>query len=302
MKNISAIDRFFRAFVGVIFLQLAFFWVSGTIQIAAYVVGGILVATALIGFCPLYRVCGIGRSRVPSARVPGQRPRVLRMVFAWLLLIAEVVGGSFASSFFTSKLFLKDFNAMNEEYKQTLYLTGRNEREMAVARYERLLPAYARFKEKYTVYRPYILRNDTQLPSDLARVAGILSGVNELVHRGDLKAAHLGLEEVRPVFQEMFKRNGFSMLSVALVDFHDVMEKLLEAAAAKDPAKIGVLYAQASEKLKAVETESNDVDVAAIRRNLDDLDQLARNAQADQLPKKSDELKASFIKVYLKRG
>lgn len=299
MRNVGAIDRFFRAFVGVIFLELALFWLSGTLQIGAYVVGGILVATAAIAFCPLYRIFGIGRGY--SCAV-GQRPRIFRIVIAWLILIAEVVGGSFASSFLTSKLFLKDFNAMNEEYKQTLYLTGKNEREKAVAHYESLLPAYTRFKEKYTSYRPYILRNDTQLPSDLARVAGMLSGVKELVYSGDLKAAHLGLEEVRPVFQEMFKRNGFSMLSVALVDFHDEMERLLDAAAAKDSAKLVALYAQASDKLKAVEAESNDAEIVAIRRNLDDLNELAKTAQAESLAKKGDELKANFIKVYLKRG
>ena len=298
MKNISAIERFFRAFVGVIFLELAFFWVSGATQVAAYVVGGILVATAAFGFCPLYRILGIGR----RASAAGQRPRVFRIVIAWVLLIAEVVGGSFASSFLTSKFFLKDFNAMNEEYKQTLYLTGKNEREKAVLHYENLLPAYTRFKEKYSTYRPYILRNDTQLPSDLARVAGMLSGVKELVHSGDLKAAHLGLEEVRPVFQEMFKRNGFSMLSVALVDFHDAMELMLNAAGAKDAEKLVALYPQVSEKLKAVEAESNDAEVAAIRNNLDELYELARNSQVEPLAKKSDELKASFIKVYLKWG
>ena len=298
MKNISAIERFFRAFVGVIFLELAFFWVSGATQVAAYVVGGILVATAAFGFCPLYRILGIGR----RASAAGQRPRVLRIVLAWVLLIAEVVGGSFASGFLTSKFFLKDFNAMNEEYKQTLYLTGKNEREKAVLHYENLLPAYTRFKEKYSTYRPYILRNDTQLPSDLARVAGMLSGVKELVHSGDLKAAHLGLEEVRPVFQEMFKRNGFSMLSVALVDFHDAMELMLNAAGAKDADKLLALYPQVSEKLKAVEAESNDAEVAAIRKNLDELYELAKSSQVEPLAKKSDELKSSFIKVYLKRG
>lgn len=283
MRNVGAIDRFFRAFVGVIFLELAVFWLSGTLQIAAYVVGGILVATAAIAFCPLYRVVGIGQGYTCAT---GQRPRMFRIVLAWLVLIAEVVGGSFASSFFTSKFFLKDFNAMNEEYKQTLYLTGKNEREKAVAHYESLLPVYTHFKEKYTSYRPYILRNDTQLPSDLARVAGMLSGVKELVYSGDLKAAHLGLEEVRPVFQEMFKRNGFSMLSVALVDFHDEMEQLLDAAAAKDSAKLVALYAQASDKLKAVEAESNDAEIVAIRRNLDDLNDLAKTAQAESLAKK----------------
>ena len=90
MRNVGFIDRFFRAFVGVIFLELAVFWLSGTLQIAAYVVGGILVATAAIAFCPLYRVVGIGQG---YACATGQRPRMFRIVMAWLILIAEVVGG-----------------------------------------------------------------------------------------------------------------------------------------------------------------------------------------------------------------
>ena len=58
-----------------------------------------------------------------------------------------------------------------------------------------------------------------------------------MVHTGDLHEAHLELEKVRPVFQEMFKRNGFSLLSVALVDFHDAMEVMLDAANAKDQGR-----------------------------------------------------------------
>ena len=77
MRNVGSIDRFFRAFVGVIFLELAVFWLSGTLQIAAYVVGGILVATAAIAFCPLYRIVGIERG---YACAVGQRPRIFRIV------------------------------------------------------------------------------------------------------------------------------------------------------------------------------------------------------------------------------
>ena len=100
----------------------------------------------------------------------------------------------------------------------------------------------------------------------------------------------------------MFKRNGFSMLSVALVDFHDDMERLLDAAGARDAGKLTALYAAASDKLKAVEAEANDEEVAAIRKNLDELNELAKASQSDALAEKADELKASFIKVYLTRG
>jgi type IV secretory pathway VirJ component len=85
------------------------------------------------------------------------------------------------------------------------------------------------------------------------------------VRTGDLHAAHLDLEKVRPVFQEMFKRNGFSMLSIALVDFHDAMELAMDAANAKNASKVIELYTPISEKLKAVEAEANDAEIQTIR-------------------------------------
>jgi 2-oxo-4-hydroxy-4-carboxy--5-ureidoimidazoline (OHCU) decarboxylase len=130
----------------------------------------------------------------------------------------------------------------------------------------------------------------------------MLADVNSLVRTGDLHQAHLDLEKVRPVFQEMFKRNGFSMLAVALVDFHDAMELVLDAANQKDPAKLIGLYPQVSDKLKAVEAETNDAEIQDIRKNLDELLAMAKEARIDTLPAKGDVLKSSFVKVYLKRG
>ena len=73
-------------------------------------------------------------------------------------------------------------------------------------------------------------------------MASIFKEVNDDVRSGDLHQAQLDLEKVRPVFQEMFKRNGFSMLSVSLVDFHDAMERMLEAAHAGHAARISAFY------------------------------------------------------------
>ena len=65
----------------------------------------------------------------------------------------------------------------------------------------------------------------------------MMQAVKEGVKTGDLQQAHLDLEKVRPVFQQLFKRNGFSMLAVALVDFHDSMELILDSANAKNAEK-----------------------------------------------------------------
>lgn len=296
MANIGTLDRILRTLLGIALLQLAFFWLGGTGQILAGVAGAILLVTAGVRFCPLYKVLGLssGGGSMAGGRV--------MTVIGVLAVLALAVGGSIASNFFTRKLFLEDFNAMNHYYKQTLFLTGKNDRGAANENYDRLLPAYKAFLDKYSAYRPFALRGDSQLGGDLGKVSAMLAGVNTLVRTGDLHQAHLDLEKVRPVFQDMFKRNGFSMLAVALVDFHDAMELMLEAGNAKDDKKLITLYPEVSDKLKVVEAEANDAEIQLIRKNLDDLLAAAREARRDQLPATADALKTSFVKVYLKRG
>src|SRR5690606_25438684 len=122
-----------------------FFWLGGVSQITAGVVGAVLLLTAGVSFCPLYRMIGVSTAGGGSKAVA---------IIGLVLLIVVVIGGSFASNFFTRKLFLEDFNAMNHHYKQTLFLTGKNERAEAIANYDRLLPAYRDFAAKYSSYRP----------------------------------------------------------------------------------------------------------------------------------------------------
>jgi len=300
MNNLHPIDRFARALAGIALLELGYFWLAGAWQIGALVVGAVLLITALARFCPLYSLLGLrtGSTKSLKTAAPGKTLPVL----AGVALVAVLVGGSYGSHFMTRKLFLEDFNAMNDHYKQTLFLTGKNERAKATEKYDLLLPAFARFQAKYSAYRPYALKNDTQLSSDLVAVQGMLQGVNEQVRTGDLQQAHLALEKVRPVFQQVFKRNGFSMLAVALVDFHDDMELMLEAATSKNADKLVALYPQVSDKLKAIEAEANDAEIQTIRQNLDALRALAEAKTLGALPAAGDALKTSFVKVYLKRG
>jgi hypothetical protein len=297
MKNITSIDRFVRLLLGLLLLQAAFFWLAGTFGWISYATAAVMFITSAWGFCPLYRLFGFGGGRGPSHSL-GLGGRI----GAIALLLGVAVGGSYASHFFTRKMFLEDFNAMNLFYKQTLFMTGKGERDQTLANYEQLLPAYQKFQDKYTAYQPFAVRRDPQLAVDLANVAGMFRSVNDGVRNGDLHQAHLDLEKVRPVFQEMFKRNGFSMLSVTLVDFHDAMERMLEAAHAKDSAKINALYGEVSEKLKAVEAEAQDAEIVAIRSNLDNLLALVKDGKQELLDAQAERLKSSFIKVYLQRG
>ena len=233
MKNILPLDRFLRLLLAIVLFEAAYFWLSGTLQLLAYGVGAVMFLTAASRICPMYKVMGVGGSDAACSVQPSLWVRVL----AVLALLGAIVGGCYGSDFLTRKIFLEDFNAMNHFYKQTLFLTGKGEREKAIANYDQWVPALEKFQNKYSTYRPYTLRNDAQFSADLVQVKGMMQAVEEGVKTGDLQQAHLDLEKVRPVFQQLFKRNGFSMLAVALVDFHDSMELILDSANAKNAEK-----------------------------------------------------------------
>lgn len=297
MRNIRPMDRFIRALLGIGLLEVGYFWVGSPWNWVSYALGAVLLITALTRRCPLYSVLG-----VPQLHAKTGSKRPILALLAVLSLGALLIGGSYASIFFTRKLFLEDFNAMNSSYKQALFLTGKGNRAAALDNFDKLKPAFDSFSAKYTAYRPYDLKGDSELTNDFATVQQILTNADPLVRSGDLHEAHLTLENVRPVFQGMFKRDGFSMLAVTLVDFHDAMETILAPATAKDAAGIIAIYPVVSDKLKAVEAEDNDQEIQAIRQALDGLLSSAQSGEIDTLPAKGDTLKASFVKVYLKRG
>ena len=59
MHNINTVDRLLRALLGIVLLELAFFWLGGLGQLLAYVGGAVLLSTSVFRFCPLYRMLGI---------------------------------------------------------------------------------------------------------------------------------------------------------------------------------------------------------------------------------------------------
>jgi hypothetical protein len=230
------------------------------------------------------------------------KPTYKTTVFLFVLTVLILITGSFVSVTITRKKFLEDFNRMNGYYKQTLFLTGQTKRDEAKIQYDLLVTAYSDFKNKYQTYRPYTIRNDHEFSKDVASVEAIISSVKDGVYTGDLQETHKKLEIIRPVFQEMFKRNGFSMLSMALVDFHDIMEKLITAADLKDAKILLEVYPQADQTLQLIEQEDSSSDIRTIRKNLTDLYDLANTGKISDMKAKAAEMKANFIKVYLQKG
>ena len=80
------------------------------------------------------------------------------------------------------------------------------------------------------------------------------------------------------------------------------MELVLDAANKRDAAKVLEIYPNADEKLRTVEAISSEPGIKAIRSNLDDLMNLAKENKTEELPAKAGDLKASYVKVYLATG
>lgn len=295
-KNIGTKERVFRLMVAEVLFLGAFFWTATMWSIVLALIASVFLVTALIGFCPLYTVLRIDWSK-DNASFTGKS-----LIGTSLFLLIILFGGGYASHFLTKKLFVEDFNTMNAFYKQTLFETGQEKRVESIKNYDALVSSFAQFQEKYATYRPFALRGDTEFVGDLDTVAILISGLRTEIESGNLKNAHLTLEKIRPITQEMFKRNGFSMLSIALVDFHDLMEQVLDPANAKDAVGVISAYPQANIALQTVEEIANDGEIQAIRANLEAIFKLAQEKNIEALPAKASELKSSFVKVYLVRG
>ena len=68
-KNVGSTDKVIRIIAGVALLALAFWRLGGlasTGGVVAMVVGVVLILTAIINFCPMYRILGM-RTNKPTS-------------------------------------------------------------------------------------------------------------------------------------------------------------------------------------------------------------------------------------------
>ena len=64
--NEGTLDRTVRAIAGVLLVAAWLLgWLSGTFAVVLGIVGVVLLLTAAVGFCPLYRVLGMNTCAVP---------------------------------------------------------------------------------------------------------------------------------------------------------------------------------------------------------------------------------------------
>ncbi len=287
-QNIGTFDRIFRMMIAGVLAIVSWYWLAEAWNIVGYVVAIIVAVTALIRWCPVYIPMNLStvHKKEPSKVI------VISVAVAVMLLL---VAGAYASETFSKKLFIEDFNAVNAPYKQALFQTGQDNRTAAIDNYDAFVVAMNSFEKKYSSYRPPAIKSDGLFDSDLASIKTIITSNKELVYSGNLTQAHLELEKVRPIFNEMLRRNDLSLLSVSLVDFHDSMEVVLDAANAKDAQKVILVYVEADSRLKAVEAELNDEGVQNIRKQLDLVRDFAVQGDVSALPAQASVLKSSYV-------
>ena len=67
-KNMGGADRIIRVLIAAVFAFLYFSaTVTGTIGLVLLVLGGVFIATSLVGFCPLYAPFGINTCKRKAA-------------------------------------------------------------------------------------------------------------------------------------------------------------------------------------------------------------------------------------------
>lgn len=296
-QNENSADRLARLFFAELLLIGGYYWLGGAWQIIALTLGVVMLVTAVTGFCAIYKLIGIDTKKL----FPGSLNRAWLAIFA-LIIIALPIPGSYYSNFFTKKFFVEDFNRMNGYYKQTLFNTGQDRRAESIDNYNKLVNEFAAFQNKYSAYKPVAIRSDKNFDADLAGISLKLAEAKNKVEAGDLKKLHVDLEPIRLVFQDILKRNNFSMIGIALVDFHDSMEVLIAAADAKNAQAVSKAYVDTSEKLRLVEEIANDSEIQGLRTSLNAVMDLVYTNKPDEFPIRAAELKSAFIKVYLKRN
>jgi hypothetical protein len=262
-----------------------------------YGVSAILVVTSLSGFCVIYKIFDTSTLRVQFKH---KKTNLIAIFVLLVLLLIIFAGGIYYSNNITKKVFLQDFNSMNGYYKSVLSYTGQGNRADSISNYDLFFEEFSKFSKKYSDYKPFVIKFDKDFDFDLNSISYATIGSQYDIYSGNLSVAHARLEVIRSIFQGMLKRNSLSLIDVYLVDFHDIINKLIYSANCKNSLEVIALYKQADEKLKFVEQDLNSADVKYIRLALDSLYKSALDNKTSELPEKASILKASFIHAYLK--
>lgn len=297
LKNEGMWDRFIGAIVGLSFILAAFFWLTGVERTVIYILGFIFILSSTTGFSLVYHILGFSTFKRGYEE---ENKKIYKTLL--IILIAFLVIGIVVSNLYTKKIFLKDFKNFNDEYKRLLSSTSQEQRGESINNYNLLIEDFEYFSDKYSAYKPYAIRGDNEFEKDLGTIKISIDGVKEKIVHGNLSAAYFNLESIRPVTNDMLRRNGLDDEKVKIADFYVTIEIINDAVDEKDLQKVLNAYSIANEKLKDIEASVNTTDVQLMRANLESIRSLSKNGEIDKLPSRVAELKSNYLRIYMKSG
>ena len=105
-KNEGFLERGIQLSVSALLLVVAIFWLGEIWSWAIVFLAGIIALFAIKGFCPLYILLGINKENIGEATY-------FKKALVAIVFFSILIGGGYASHFFTKKFFVEDFNGMN---------------------------------------------------------------------------------------------------------------------------------------------------------------------------------------------
>jgi hypothetical protein len=204
VKNLGINDRLLRGIVAEIFIIAAFFWRGGEWQLLLYLVAAMFIIQAVSGNCGLYNLLGWNTCE----KIKRKNTKLVTASLILMVVVATV--GSIASAIVTKNIFLDDLDRVEGPYNTALSYTGQNMQAESVESIGLLKASFASFEDKYSRYRPLVVKFDGQLTEDLNNLSSIFNSSEENIIRGDLASAHSNLKEAEPVLSSLKERNGLT--------------------------------------------------------------------------------------------
>jgi len=197
VKNLGTVDRLLRVILAELIILVAFFWVGTEWQIPLYLIAALLLFQAATSTCGLYSLLGKN-----SCELVKRKDRKL-MTAAVAAVMVLAVAGSYASIVLTKNIFLEDLEKVKVPYSWALQYSGQGQRQEAVEQYEKLGSAFGAFQEKYSQYRPLVVKFDGNFTDEMNNISAAIAGTKEDIHQGNLTRAHEELQKAEPLLQKM---------------------------------------------------------------------------------------------------
>jgi hypothetical protein len=293
-KNVGTLDRFLRALIAEALFILAFFWSKGIIRVTLFICTAILLISIITSFSLVYAVLALSTKIKPYEESIAPKRKILLII-----LIIFLIGCSIISYYYTRQQFLQQVDNLEASYKPLLLSTIQEKRKDSITNYEIFKEQFDFFYNSYSDYRPVVIRLDSEFTNDLTEIKLLIEHSRAKVIYGNITAAYLELDLIRPILNNMLRRNGLDNIKVQLVDLQEAIDLIADSAKKGDANEVISRYYLANEKLKDVEVKINTTEMQFVREHLNALQSLAKQKDIDKLPSKAAELKSSYLRVYL---